>query len=1149
MKKNRGLKRHGMFSVRCKRLLTISIYVLIGIVLTSFDTFGQQNGKLISLKLNKVTLLEAIKEINRLGDNSISYKREEIEKETKQVSLNLNGIKVLEAVNRVLEGTYLTTIVHGETILIVPQKKNDVLKSLVLKGFVYDVQKYPLPGVTVKVEGLSIGTATDGNGWFSIQLPLEKGNLEFSFVGFKSKLVSFTEKTDTLRVVLEEDIEDLDEVVVTGMFTRKAESFTGSAATFKREDILRAGNQNLIKSLKNLDPAFQITENLEFGSDPNRLPDVQLRGQTSFSNVRGDYEGNPNQPLFILDGFETTIEKVFDLDMNRVASVTLLKDAAAKAIYGSKAGNGVVVIETVRPQMGELRVYYSGDFGIEAPDLTGYDLMDAREKLDFEVGIGMYGPNTQLGTISAHESYKKVYDDILSGVDTYWLSKPLRVGFSNKHSLTLEGGDERMRYQFGISYNSVAGVMKESGRNTLNANTTLSYTYKNLLFRNTIEFTRNWSKNSPYGSFDEYTSLNPYWAPYDKDGNLNRVFTVHNGAYDSNGNTEVHNPLYNATLNTKNESAYTEIRDNFSADWNINDALRLRGSFSYSRQENGSDVYYPKSHTKFVHYDENGMSDRKGQYTKTDGSSEKIDVQVGLNFNKSFGEHFLFANLTWNLASSNNRTFSAVGEGFGNDSMDDIFFATKYETYGKPSGSSSKTREIGIIGAFSYSYANRYLFDASVRRSASSVYGSDNRWGTFWSLGIGWNLHHEGFLGENNWLSNFKLRASVGYTGTQNVDPAQARYRYEYYDYSYGDMIGAQLVALANTKLRWQRVMDYNFGADIAIKHFLTLRAEYYIQKTDNLLSDVSLPASTGFANYKENLGVIENKGYELAISVTPWRNEGQQAYVTFTATAMHNENKIKKIYDIFKNSNEEHNASLDSGYDYATDGQMTSEIAKKYVNKLTKPATLYYEGVSMDAIWGMRSLGVDPTTGTEMFLTKDGKSTFTWSAAEQVVVGNTTPKLRGALGINAGYKGFTFSIACNYTLGGDLYNSNLIARMENVTGLENLDRRLWKAWQKPGDIAPYKKVYIMDGNGSSDMKEMTRPTSRFVQENNELYISTVNVGYDFVGAAWLKKVALQRLKLSFYMNELLRVSSIDIERGTSYPFARNFSFSLQATF
>ena len=170
--------------------------------------------------------------------------------------------------------------------------------------------------------------------------------------------------------------------------------------------------------------------------------------------------------------------------------------------------------------------------------------------------------------ITAYDSYKKVYDDVQRGVDTYWLGKPLRVGFSNKHSLTLEGGDERMRYQLGVSYNNVAGVMKGSERNTLNANTTLSYTYKNFLFRNTIEFTRNWSKNSPYGSFSEYTSLNPYWAPYDENGNLIKTFKVHTGYGEgSNFEQEVYNPLYNATLNTKDETAYTEIRDNFSMDW------------------------------------------------------------------------------------------------------------------------------------------------------------------------------------------------------------------------------------------------------------------------------------------------------------------------------------------------------------------------------------------------------------------------------------------------------------------------------------------------------------------------------------------------------------------------------------------------------
>ena len=403
--------------------MRLGIYLLLLTTFVANANGFSQNAK-VTLNLKQRSMLEIIQELRKTFDYRFLYKGEDLEKCGKR-DLKVKDAGVEEVMEQLLRGTGLTWRLEDGVVLIKALQVRNVepeKKSLRVKGFVYDTKKQPMPGVTIKVAGTSIGTVTDMEGWFRMVLPMTQGVLEFSFIGYKSKSVSFTEKTDTLRVELEEDIENLDEVVVTGMFTRKAESFTGSAVTFKREDILRAGNQNLIKSLKNLDPAFQIMENLEFGSDPNRLPDVQLRGQTSFSNVRGDYEGNPNQPLLILDGFETTIEKVFDLDMNRVASVTLLKDAAAKAIYGSKAGNGVVVIETVHPKMGELRVYYSGDFGIEAPDLTGYDLMNAQEKLDFEVGIGMYGPNSasQLGTISAYESYKRVYDDIQRGVDTYW---------------------------------------------------------------------------------------------------------------------------------------------------------------------------------------------------------------------------------------------------------------------------------------------------------------------------------------------------------------------------------------------------------------------------------------------------------------------------------------------------------------------------------------------------------------------------------------------------------------------------------------------------------------------------------------------------------------------------------------------------------
>lgn len=1147
MKKNRiGTKSDGWIFVRkCVFKMKFVFFFMVCCLIQAQAVVYSQQTK-VTVELENVPLEKIFQELERQTNYSFLYNHRVVENRMK-VSLRTTDRELDKVLNDLLPNLGLGFSFDDNLIIIkeysAKQSGDTIPKNIQIKGQVLDEKNQPLPGATVVVKGFRLGTSTDKDGKYILTFP--KGNdkivLQFSFIGMETREITYT-GTDIINVILKDQVSELNEVVITGMFTRRAESFTGSAATFRQEDIIRAGNQNLFRSLGNLDPAFRIMENLEFGSDPNRLPNVQLRGQTSFPGLQGEYRGNPNQPLFILDGFETTLEKVYDLDMNRVASITLLKDAAAKAIYGSKAGNGVVVIETIRPKAGELRVHYSGDYGLEVPDLTGYNLMNAAEKLAYEVKIGMYSPDSHPGIITAEEAYKKVYDDIQRGVDTYWLSQPLRTGFSHKHSLTLEGGDSRMRYQLGVLYNQVAGVMKKSDRNTLNLNGMLSYTYNNLIFRNTIEITRNWAKNSPYGSFSEYTSLNPYWAPRDREGKLNKIFTVHNGQYDSYGDEEVYNPLYNATLNTKNTTHYTEVRDNFSMDWKINEAFRAVGGFSYVRQENNADVFYPASHTMFAHYDENGMSDRKGKYTKKDGFAEHVNAQVGLNFNKSFSNHLIFVNLTYNMATSHNNTTSITAEGFGNDYMDDISFATKYETNGKPSGNNNKTREIGFIGALNYSYANRYLFDASVRKSASSVYGSDNRWGTFWSLGFGWNLHYESFLSGCDWLKEFKLRASMGYTGTQNVEPSVSRARYEYYDYTYDDKIGSQLISLPNNKLKWQRNMDYNIGADIILGRFLTLRTDYYLQRTDDLLSDISLPPSAGFSSYKENLGKIENKGYEIALLLTPWRNDQKRGYLTVSWTALHNDNKIKKIYDIFKNSNEKQNSSLDEGID---SNPSTSENMTKYLNKYTKPATLYYEGCSMTAIWGVRSLGIDPATGQEMFLTKNDRSSYTWSSADQVVIGDTEPKLTGTIGINAGYKGFTFSVSAGYKLGGELYNSDLIARVENVTGKENLDRRIQKAWQQAGDIAPYKVTQITTNRNTS----YTKPTSRFVQKNNELYISSLNFGYEFQDAPWLKKCALQRLKLSFYMNELWRLSSIDIERGTSYPFARNFSFSLQATF
>ncbi len=1118
---------------------------------TPLQSYAQQSEKVIKMEVKSERLTSALKKLEKISGYKILFSYDDLNQfivnskriETKDIRLALQILFKDKPIGYNIDGQYINIFIKEEAKRTAMAEQQE---TVIYSGTVMDREREPLVGVAVSLVGSNRGYATAMDGKYVIEAERGKpATLQFSYVGMKTITRTFDgEKSENnLAVYMEEDAQ-IEEVVVNGMFERRKDSFTGSSISFNKEELRNVGNQNLIKSLKNLDPSFQMIENLDMGSDPNSMPELQLRGQTSF-NITGDYDGNANQPLFILDGFETTLEKIWDLDMNRVRSVTILKDAAAKAVYGSKAGNGVVVIETERPKSGKLRISYTGDLNIEAPDLTGYNLMNAQEKYNWEVAHHKYDNWQAMNSpVNADLLQKSVYDAILSGVDTYWLSKPLRTGIGTKHSVQLEGGDSKVRYLLGASYNNVAGVMKESSRNTFNINSSLSYTYKNMVFRNLMDYTRNVSYDSPYGSFSDYVSLEPYFAPYDENGKVKKVLGYE--TVSSNGfSNPVYNPLYNASLNVKDESSYTTFSDNFEMDWHINEHFRFTGKFSYSRTESGSDLFYPASHSLFVDYDKNGNGDRKGRYTKTNGYTDNISAQAGLSWNQVFGKHALFLNSTWNLNSYNSHSTTVVAEGFGNDNMNDISMATYYQHDSSPSGSDSKTREIGLVGALNYSYADRYLFDFSFRETGSSVYGSDNHWAGFWSIGAGWNIHNEKWFEDNDFVKLLKLRYSLGYTGTQNFNPYQARAKYTYGETYYDGRQGTTLMGIPNTKLKWQKVYDNNIGIDLALGNWLTARLDYYIQNTSNLLSDITLPASTGFTTYKENMGEIQNKGVEISLGITPWRDNNTRSWVTVSFSAAQNKNTIKKIYDIFKKSNDDADANFNKEFGYGT---LTTEEYNAIKSSLTKPATKYYEGCSMTAIWGMRSLGIDPMSGNEAYLDKDGNITYTWSSDDQVVIGDTNPKWHGTIGISGGWCGFTFSAIASYKVGGDLYNSTLIERVENISGFGNLDKRVNEVWLNPGDLSSYRSVTMLQSPTDSYVN-ITKPTSRFVQRNNELYLSSFNIGYDFFRAAWLRQIGLEQLRVSFYATELFRLSSVKVERGLTYPFARTFSFSVNATF
>ena len=373
-----------------------------------------------------------------------------------------------------------------------------------------------------------------------------------------------------------------------------------------------------------------------------------------------------------------------------------------------------------------------------------------------------------------------------------------------------------------------------------------------------------------------------------------------------------------------------------------------------------------------------------------------------------------------------------------------------------------------------------------------------------------------------DWLKQFKLRASTGYTGAQNFNSYQALATFSYYgSQAYDSWVGSYLMGLPNDDLKWQKTRDYNVGFDLNLFSRFTARLDYYVQNTEDQLLDLTIPPSMGFTSYKENLGSTQNEGVELKLNGQVWADARKDRYLSLFFTIAKNKNKIKKISNALKSYNDEQDDKFSNG-------------------ESNKPALRYVEGQSVNAIWAVRSLGIDPASGEEMWLTKDGKITSVWKAEDQVVCGDATPKCNGTFGLNMDYQGIFLNFSFSYQLGGQIYNQTLIDRVENADVFMNVDKRIYDAvWTKPDERVAFQFRPF----------ETVKPTSRFVQDLNELRLSSLNVGYDFKHCAFLKRIGLERLKASFYMNDVFRASTVKLERGLEYPFAHTYSFSLQATF
>lgn len=1050
--------------------------------------------------------------------------------------MNFDRSTVEEVLKTILNDTGLGYSVVEGVIVITEQTPlpSSPQTSITIKVRVTDKDSIPIPGVTVRIKNQSLAASTDRDGRVSLVLPqMDKPVLVFSFIGMKTKEVVFIGQS-LIRVVMEEDIAALEDVVVTGYANIRKESFTGSSTKVSREELQKVGPYNLIKSLQVFDPSFRVVQNNEMGSNPNTMPEYYIRGRSGTSELKqldvlttDDVSqfalvNNPSAPIFILDGFEVSQSKIYDMDLNRIESVTLLKDAAATAVYGARAANGVVVIESVAPQPGEIQVSYFGTLAASFPDLSSYDLMNAAETLEAERLAGLYNGASSANMAKGVIAYMQIRNQVLRGVDTDWISKPLTSEFNHSHTLYLSGGSQELRWGLDANYRRNKGVMKGSYRNTYGAALTVDYRWRNIQIKNKADVTLMESEDSPYGTFSDYVRMKPHQHPKDGMGNYIKIF---NYTYHNTTGT-VNNPLYEASVGNYTEKKYTEFSDNLSLIWRSSNFFwTVRGNLGISfKLEDNNKFMSPHSGTFF----KASVSDFEwsGTLATSEVRTNSWNADLGVSYTQTIDGHNMNFRIGVELAENKSTSLSASYRGFTGEHSSPAHAA---EIVNKPTYMDANSRRMGAFLQMNYSYMNIYLFDLSGRLDGSSAFGSDKKVAPFWSGGVGLNVHHYPFMNKLPALNLLKLSATYGQTGKANFSPYQAKTTYKtLFDTHYARSTGMVLKALGNTELKWEKARTWNFRGEVGVlDNKLNLQFEYYVVRTVDMVEQVTIPASSGFTYYKGNVGEVKNKGFEFELS---WRILENQDWGIIVSNAINrNKNEIVKIGEALQ----EYNSRVDTYFSkYST---VSTD------NTFTIPFMKYEEGSSLSAIYGMKSLGIDPARGDELYVKRDGTTTHVWSSAEQQKLGDTEPKIQGSLQLNLRWKDLTLYTSFLYRYGGQAYNQTYQA-IENVNlRIYGGDRRiLSERWRKVGNVTKLKDI--------ADQTQLTRPTSRFVQDENQFQFNSLSLAYN-LKREMLRRAGISSLRFQFNMTDIATISSIKRERGTAYPFARGFNLSVNLTF
>ncbi|MDO1448553.1 TonB-dependent receptor [Rhodocytophaga aerolata] len=931
-----------------------------------------------------------------------------------------------------------------------------------------------LPGVNVLVKGTANGTTTNANGIYSLDVPAQ-ATLVFSYIGYVTQEIPVTNQT-AINVVLRPDVTQLTEVVVTGYGTQERKDIIGSIATVSSEKFKDIPIAGIDQALQGQASGVQVTQS---SGTPGGGITVRVRGATSVSAS--------NRPLFIVDGVPVedgalalrdfggqNDNALSTINPNDVESINVYKDVATKAIYGSRAANGVVYITTKRGK-NDSRTVINADVqhGIIDP-VRKIELLNATELLELqqEAVRNAGGNPEQLGLISG----------VTDAVNTDWLDAVFRRGIYQQYQLNARGGNERTRFYASGNYRNEEGVQLNNRFERYTGTLNLDHKVSNKLsFGNNLLLAR--TKNMRVkgdnfldGVYSGALKSLPFFHPYDEQG---RLIGPSDPAYPSFPNF---NPVGQAIL-PRFDTYTTKIVGGIFADYSFLPELKLTSKFSIDYNGVTEDQFEPSS-TAIGGY----LLGRGYGVYSTGTYSTLINTNV-LTYTRTLKEKHSFNILLGSeILQRTERTSSVTGQEFPSDEYTFSYIASA----GVVNQGSSFLLKNGLVSFFTkvnYDLADKYLFSITARQDGSSRFGRGRQFGFFPSAAAAWRISGEPFMQNFAFVNDLKLRASFGYTGNERIGDFE--YLGTFSAATYSGSSGLAPSRLENAELQWERTREVDFGVDASLWNGrINITADAYDNLTDKLLFDQPIPSTTGFETVKGNIGKVANKGFELGVNSINF--DGNFKWST-SLNFSRNLNKVIELVD-------------------------TLPIFRGYTASQAGNTNVVLPGQPLGTFWGLEFLGVDPATGDAIYQDINGDGEITDQDA--TIIGNAQPDFLGGITNTVSWKGFDLSVFFQFSYGNDILNFTNTGLLNSGEDLNtNQVREALKRWRKPGDITSVPRYeYESTFNNYH--------SSRFIEDGSYVRLKNLTLGYR------LPPNMISRLKLN---NARVYVSGTNLWTLTPY--------------